>query len=40
MHETVTVGMIVWPFIGIIGLMVGLGLVVWVLSIIASGFNH
>jgi hypothetical protein len=40
MHETVTVGMIVWPLLVLFGAAVALGVLIWVLSIFASGFNH
>lgn len=40
MHEAVTVGMIVWPALAILGVLAVCGLFILFLSIIASNFNH
>jgi hypothetical protein len=40
MHETVTVGMIVWPLLGLLGIAVVIGIVIYVLSIFADAFKH
>lgn len=40
MDHVVTVGMIVWPALAVLGGLVVLGFLVWIISIFASGFNH
>lgn len=40
MHDTVTVGMIVYPILAIFGLVVVLGVLGFILWIVAQGFNH
>lgn len=39
MHQAVTVGMVVWPLLVIFGVVVVLGVGVWVLSIFAGAFK-
>ena len=40
MHETVTVGMIVWPLLAILGVVAVAGVIIMVLSIFADAFKH
>lgn len=40
MHETVTVGMIVWPMLAILGVCALVGVLVLILSIFADAFKH
>ena len=40
MHETVTVGMIVWPLLAILGVVAVAGVIILVLSIFADAFKH
>lgn len=40
MDHAVTVGMIVWPALAILGVCAVLGVIFFILSIIAEGFKH
>jgi hypothetical protein len=40
MDQVVTVGMILKPALVIVGVLLALGVVVWILSVVASGFDH
>jgi hypothetical protein len=39
MHEAMTVGMIVWPLLGILGVCAVLGVLAWILSVFADAFK-
>jgi hypothetical protein len=38
--HAVTVGMIVWPLLGLLGIAAVLGVIFIILSVIADGFKH
>jgi hypothetical protein len=40
MHEAITVGMVVWGSVAVIGAIVVIGGLLWALSIFADGFNR
>lgn len=40
MDHAITVGMVVWPAVFILGAVVVIGGALWILSIFADGFKH
>lgn len=40
MNETLTVGMIVWPLLGLLGIGLVIAIILYVLSIFADAFKH
>ena len=40
MDHAITVGMVAWSVLGVLGIVVVLGIFVVVLAVIASGYNH
>lgn len=40
MHEVVTIAMVVWALVAVLGVALALGILVAILSILAEAFKH